>query len=148
MRLTKVERDGLLEALQRDTYGSRGGANQDRVRKGLHKKLVADHLAFWTGRCPEKEALLEARLQWLKGRTRGEWRPCSFLLLFQWMGKVSEVGSLSVDPPHASANPSSRPIASVFFLVPKRKKKTGAFTCSLFFLLFFYLKRKRTREER
>ena len=65
MRLTKVERDGLLEALQRDTYGSRGGVVQDRVRKGIHKKLVADHLAYWTGRCPEKQALLEERLRWL-----------------------------------------------------------------------------------
>ena len=64
------------------------------------------------------------------------------------MGKVSGVGSLSVDPPHAAANPSSRPIASVLFLVPKRKKKMGSFTCSLFFLLFFYLKGKDKKERK
>ena len=70
-----------------------------------------------------------------------------FLFLFQWMGEVGGVGPLPVHPPHASANPSSRPIASVFFLVPKRKTKTGSFICSLSFLLFFYFTGKRTREE-
>ena len=46
-----------------------------------------------------------------------------FLFLFQWMGEVGGVGPLPVHPPHASANPSSRPIASVFSLCPNGKRK-------------------------
>ena len=46
------------------------------------------------------------------------------LFFSQWMGQVSGVGSLPVDPPHASANSSSRPIASLFFsLFPNGKSE-------------------------
>ena len=81
-----------------------------------------------------------------KGRTRGEWRPCSFLLLFQWMRKVSRVGPLPVDPPHALANPSSRPIASVLFLVAKLKRSGFLYMFIVLPVVFF--KGKSAREEK
>ena len=78
---------------------------------------------------------------------RGEWRPCSFLLLFQWMGEVGGVGSLPVDPPHASTNPSSRPIASVHFLA-QTENENGFLYMFIVLPLVLYFTGKRTREEK
>ena len=64
------------------------------------------------------------------------------------MGKVSGVGSLSVDPPHAAANPSSRPIASVLFLVPKRKKENGFLYMFIVLPFVFCLKGKDKKERK
>ena len=63
------------------------------------------------------------------------------------VGESGWVGCLPVALLHASAYPSSRPISSVLFIVPKRKQKASSFHfhCSSF---GFYFTGKRTRENK
>ena len=81
-----------------------------------------------------------------KGRIRGEWRPCSFSSFNGW-GKWAELAPCPYTLPMLQQTPPLALSPLFFFLVPKRKTKTGSFICSLSFLLFFYFTGKRTREE-
>ena len=82
-----------------------------------------------------------------KGRIRGEWRPCSFSSFNGW-GKWAELAPCPYTLPMLQQTPPLALSPLFFFLVPKRKTKTGSFICSLSFLLFFYFTGKRTREEK
>ena len=70
-----------------------------------------------------------------------------FLFLFQWMGEWAELAPCPYTLPMLQQTPPLALSPLFFFLVPKRKTKTGSFICSLSFLLFFYFTGKRTREE-
>ena len=68
-----------------------------------------------------------------------------FLFLFQWMGEVGGVGPLPVHPPHASANPSSRPIASVFFPCAQTENENGFLYMFIVLPLVFLFHREKNQ---